>query len=105
MRAFSIPSRAEISISSTARVRSISFWRTSRSEAIRASLIACSLAIRAFSIASRAEIWACSASVSRSGLDHRILFDFVAQLPGGLDVLHQLGQTLGVEPVRGIEEF
>ena len=33
---------------------------------MRASAIACSLAMRAFSIASRAEICACSASVSRS---------------------------------------
>ncbi len=32
---------------------------------MRASAMACSLAIRAFSIASRAVIWACSASVSR----------------------------------------
>ena len=65
MRARSISSRATISTSSTARVRSISFCRISRSEAMRASLIACSLAMRAFSIASRADICACSASVSR----------------------------------------
>ena len=41
-------SRAAISASSTVRVRSISRWRTSRSEAMRASLIARSLAMRDF---------------------------------------------------------
>ena len=37
--------------------------------------------------------------------DHRILFDVVAQFAPGLDVLHQPGQALGVEAVRGIEEL
>jgi len=36
MRAFSTTSRASISASSTARARSISVWRTSRSDAMRA---------------------------------------------------------------------
>ena len=43
IRAFSISSRAAISAASTAALRSISRWRTSRSEAMRASLIARSL--------------------------------------------------------------
>ena len=43
--------------------------------------------------------------IARADLDHRILFDVVAQLPAVLDVLHQPSETLGVEPVRGIEEF
>ncbi len=38
-------------------------------------------------------------------LDHRLLFDEVAGLAPLLDRLRQLGQTLGVEGVRGIEEF
>ena len=59
-------SRAAISASSTVRVRSISRWRTSRSDAMRASLIARSLEMRDFSISSRAAICACSASVSRT---------------------------------------
>jgi len=66
IRAFSTSSRAAISASSTVRWRSISRWRTSRSEAMRASLMAFSLAILAFSISSRAAICACSDSVSRS---------------------------------------
>ena len=117
---------------------------------MRASAIACSLAMRAFSMVSRAEICACSASVSRNARSRatsvrcsarrismsrswsrravslsrsissawrsasrlrvriliiRILFDVVAQLALGLDVLHQAGQALGVEPVRRIEVF
>ena len=43
--------------------------------------------------------------VAGADLDHRILFDVVAQLALGLDVLHQAGQALGVEPVRRIEIF
>ena len=43
--------------------------------------------------------------VAGADLDHRILFDVVAQLAAVLDVLHQAGQTLGVETVRGVEEF
>ena len=38
-------------------------------------------------------------------LDHRILFDVVAQFALGLDVLHQLGQAFRVEAVRRVEEF
>ena len=37
--------------------------------------------------------------------DHRVLLDVVAQFAPGLDVLHQAGQTFGVEAVRGIEVF
>ena len=54
IRAFSTFSRAAISASSTVRVRSISCWRMSRSEAMRASLMARSLEMRDFSISSRA---------------------------------------------------
>ena len=43
--------------------------------------------------------------VASADLDHRILFDVVAQLALGLDVFHQAGQALGVEPVRRIEIF
>ena len=43
--------------------------------------------------------------IAGADLDHRILFDVVAQLALGLDVLHQAGQALGVEPVRRIEIF
>ena len=43
--------------------------------------------------------------VAGADLDHRILFDVVAQLALGLDVLHQAGQALGVEPVRWVEIF
>ena len=43
--------------------------------------------------------------VAGADLDHRILFDVVAQLALGLDVLHQAGQALGVEPVRRVEIF
>ena len=37
--------------------------------------------------------------------DHRFLLDVVAQLAPGFDVLDELGQALGVEAVRRIEEF
>ena len=43
--------------------------------------------------------------IAGADLDHRVLLDVVAQLALGLDVLHQPGQTFGVEPVRRIEEF
>src|SRR6185437_14255527 len=43
--------------------------------------------------------------VAGTDLDHRVLFDIVAQLALGLDVLHQPGQTFGVESVRRIEIF
>ena len=43
--------------------------------------------------------------IAGADLDHRILFDVVAQLALGLDVLHQLGQAFGVEAVRRVEEF
>ena len=42
--------------------------------------------------------------VSGADPDHRILLDVVAQFAPGLDVLHQAGQTFGVEAVRGIED-
>ena len=37
--------------------------------------------------------------------DHQFLLDVVAQLAAGFDVLDELGQALGVEAVRRIEEF
>src|SRR6185437_12834648 len=43
--------------------------------------------------------------VAGADLDHRVLLDVVAQLALGLDVLHQPGQTFGVEPVRRVEIF
>ena len=43
--------------------------------------------------------------IARADPDHRILFDVVAQLALGLDVLHQPGQAFGVEPVGGVEEL
>ena len=43
--------------------------------------------------------------IAGADLDHRILFDVVAQLALGLDVLHQLGQAFRVEAVRRVEEF
>ena len=43
--------------------------------------------------------------VAGADLDHRILFDVVAQLALGLDVLHQPRQALGIEPVRRVEIF
>ena len=43
--------------------------------------------------------------IAGADLDHRILFDVVAQLAPLLDVLHQAGQAFGVEAVRRIEEF
>ena len=43
--------------------------------------------------------------VAGADQDHRILFDVVAQLAPGLDVLDQLGEALGVEAVGRVEEF
>ena len=43
--------------------------------------------------------------VAGADLDHRILFDVVAQFALGLDVFHQLGQALRIEAVRRVEEF
>ena len=43
--------------------------------------------------------------IAGADLDHRILFDVVAQLALGLDVFHQLGQAFRVEAVRRVEEF
>ncbi len=43
--------------------------------------------------------------VAGADLDHRVLLDVVAQLALGLDVLHQPGQTFGVESVRRVEIF
>ena len=43
--------------------------------------------------------------IAGADLDHRILFDVVAQFALGLDVLHQLGQAFRVEAVRRVEEF
>ena len=43
--------------------------------------------------------------IAGADIDHRFLFDVVAQFPSGLDRLHQVGQALGVEAIGGIEEF
>ncbi len=43
--------------------------------------------------------------VAGADLDHRVLFDVVAQLALGLDVLHQPRQAFGVEAVRRVEEL
>jgi hypothetical protein len=43
--------------------------------------------------------------IAGADLDHRILFDVVAQFTLGLDVFHQLGEAFRVEAVRRIEEF
>ena len=43
--------------------------------------------------------------IAGADLDHRFLFDVIAQFAPGLDVLHQVGQALGVETIGGIEEF
>ena len=66
MRAFSVASRATISASSTARVRSISRRRVSSSLAMRASVTTRSCRMRAFSIDSRAAISASSTVRMRS---------------------------------------
>ena len=43
--------------------------------------------------------------VASADLDDRVLFDVVAQFAARLDRLDQLGEALGVEAVRRIEEF
>ena len=43
--------------------------------------------------------------VAGTDLDRRILLDIVAQLAAGLDVLDENGETLGIEPVRRVEEL
>ena len=43
--------------------------------------------------------------VARADADHRVLLDVVAQLAALLDLLDQLGQAFGIEPVRRVEEL
>ena len=43
--------------------------------------------------------------IARTDLDHRLLFDVVALLALGFDVLDQPGQTFGVELIGRVEEF
>src|SRR5258707_462849 len=104
MRAFSVASRAAISASSTARARSLA---RRFGAMLRPAHLDVAFLFEAGGLALALDLQRLTLGVEVAGtdLDHRILFDVVAQLALGLDVLHQAGQALGVEPVRRVEIF
>ena len=105
MRDFSISSRATLWACSA----SVSRWRAPGDLGpLRGALgfdFALLLEPRALAFAFDVERLFLRLQVARTDLDHRFLFDVVALLALGFDVLDQPGQTFGVELVGRVEEL